>query len=175
MFSDEILGELLVPHVEGVSESEGRWRQSFSVLSLLVPQTDDCGLDGSQSILPFQTQEGVPAEQIRCGGWRLLSRTNFSEEYLRKMLKRSFWGEDVVLYALSCLFDLKITVVNGSTLDEHCFRHNQPLAAVDVVLVYNGHNQYIYAGRWTLVHLSGDSVGHCCITRRYYYVLYICH
>ena len=41
------------------------------------------------------------------------------KEYLRKMLKRSFWGEDVVLYALSCLFDLKITVVNGSTLDEH--------------------------------------------------------
>ena len=95
------------------------------------------------------------------------------KEYLRKMLKRSFWGEDVVLYALSCLFDLKITVVNGSTLDEHRFRHNQPLAAVDVVLVYNGHNHYIYAGRWTLVHLSGDSVGRCCITGRYYYVLYI--
>ena len=37
------------------------------------------------------------------------------KEYLRKMLKRSFWGEDIVLYALSCLFDLKITVVNGST------------------------------------------------------------
>ena len=73
-------------------------------------------------------------------------------EYLRKMLTRSFWGEDIVLYALSCMFDLKITVINAHTLDEYCYRHSQPLSAVDMVLVYTGSNHYLYAGtNWTFI------------------------
>ena len=39
-------------------------------------------------------------------------------QYLIKMLNRSTWGEDVVLHALSCLFRMKITVVNANRLDE---------------------------------------------------------
>ena len=73
-------------------------------------------------------------------------------EYLTKMLTRSFWGEDIVLYALSCMFDLKITVVNTHTLDEYRYRHSQPLSAVDMVLVYTGSNHYLYAGtNWMFV------------------------
>ena len=74
------------------------------------------------------------------------------KEYLRHMLRRSFWGEDIVLYCLSCLFDLKITVVNARTLDEYRFRHDQPLALADVVLIFNGHNHYIFAGNYLIGH-----------------------
>ena len=38
-------------------------------------------------------------------------------EYLRMMLRRTTWGEDVVLYSLATLFDLRITVVNSSALE----------------------------------------------------------
>ena len=69
------------------------------------------------------------------------------KEYLRNMLKRGFWGEDVALYSFSCLFDLKITVLNSRSLEEYRYRHNQPLGEADVVLVYNGNNHYLYAGK----------------------------
>ena len=69
------------------------------------------------------------------------------KEYLRSMLKRGFWGEDVVLYSFSCLFDLKITVLNSRSLEEYRYRHNQPLGEADVVLVYNGNNHYLYVGK----------------------------
>ena len=68
------------------------------------------------------------------------------KDYLRNMLKRSFWGEDVVIYSLASLFDLKITVLNSRRLEEYRFRHNLPLHAADVVLVYNGNNHYLFAG-----------------------------
>ena len=41
------------------------------------------------------------------------------KDYLRKLLKRGFWGEDVVLYALSIIYDIRITVLNACTLDEY--------------------------------------------------------
>ena len=67
-------------------------------------------------------------------------------QYLIKMLNRSTWGEDVVLHALSCLFRMKITVVNAVRLDEARYQHTLPLAACDMVLIYNGHNHYTFAG-----------------------------
>ena len=63
------------------------------------------------------------------------------------MLKREFWGEDVVLYAFSCLFDLKIMVLNSRSLEEYRYRHNLPLCQADVVLVYNGNSHYLYVGK----------------------------
>ena len=69
-------------------------------------------------------------------------------QYLIKMLKRSTWGEDVVLHALSCLFWVKITVINAGreTLDESRYRHRLPMATADMVLIYNGNNDYSFAG-----------------------------
>ena len=78
-------------------------------------------------------------------------------EYLKmmRMLKRTTWGEDVVLYSLASLFDLRITVVNSSALEEYRYRHNLPLhRAVD-----NGWNHYLFAGKWTLVHMLDESAG----------------
>ena len=70
------------------------------------------------------------------------------KDYLRKLLKRSFWGDDVVLYAVSCIYDLKITVVNAHTLDEYRYRHNQTLDKADMVLILTGSNHYLYAGTY---------------------------
>ena len=64
------------------------------------------------------------------------------------MLKRGFWGEDVMLYSFSCLFDLKITVLNSRSLEEYRYRHSLPLGQADVVLVYNGNNHYLYVGKY---------------------------
>ena len=68
------------------------------------------------------------------------------KDYLRKLLTRSMWGDDVVLYSLSCIYDLKITVLNAHTMDEYRYRHNQPLASADMVLILMGGNHYLYAG-----------------------------
>ena len=80
-------------------------------------------------------------------------------EYLKMMLKRTTWGEDMVRYSLASLFDLRITVVNSSALEEYRYRHNLPLHHADIVLVYNGRNHYLFAGKWTLVHMLDESAG----------------
>ena len=80
-------------------------------------------------------------------------------EYLKMMLKRTTWGEDLVLYSLASLFDLRITVVNSSTLEEYRYRHNLPLHHADIVLVYDGRNHYLFAGKWMLVHMLDKSAG----------------
>ena len=66
--------------------------------------------------------------------------------YLRKMLKRSFWGDKVVLWSISMMWDVKITVVNLKTLQEYRVQHDCSLKDVDVGLVYNGHTHYSTAG-----------------------------
>ena len=40
--------------------------------------------------------------------------------YLNKLLKREFWGDEVVLWAVSMMWGLKITVLNSKTLQEYC-------------------------------------------------------
>ena len=69
------------------------------------------------------------------------------KDYLRKLLKRGFGGEDVVLYALSCIYDIRITVLNVCTLDEYRYRHSRPIAEADMVLIFTGSNHYLYAGK----------------------------
>ena len=66
--------------------------------------------------------------------------------YLRKMLKKSFWGDEVVLWSISMMWGIKITVVNSKTLQEYRVRHDCSLRNVDVGLVYNGHTHYSAAG-----------------------------
>ena len=42
------------------------------------------------------------------------------KEYLNKLLKREFWGDKIVLWAVSMMWGLKITVLNSKTLQEYC-------------------------------------------------------
>ena len=66
--------------------------------------------------------------------------------YLRIMLKKSFWGDEVVLWSISMMWGIKITIVNSKTLQEYWMRHDCSLRNVDVGLVYNGHIHYSAAG-----------------------------
>ena len=85
-----------------------------------------------------------------------LSDTPISyKQYLQYMLKSSTWGEDVIIYAISDLFKLKITSINANRLDEYRCRHNQSLSAVDVILIFNGSNHYSFAGKWSFVLTTG--------------------
>lgn len=40
------------------------------------------------------------------------------KQYLRLLLHKDFWGNEVVLYTISCMGSLKITVLNMRTLQE---------------------------------------------------------
>ena len=85
-----------------------------------------------------------------------LSDTPLSyKQYLQFLLKSTTWGEDIVIYAISDLFRLKITSINTVRLDEYRCRHNQSLRDVDAVLIFNGSNHYSYAGKWSFVLVTG--------------------
>ena len=66
--------------------------------------------------------------------------------YLKKLLKRQFWGDEIVLWSISMMWNLKISVVNSKTLQEYRIRHDCTLHHVDVALVYNLHTHYSAAG-----------------------------
>ena len=41
------------------------------------------------------------------------------KQYLHLLLWRDFWGDEVVLFVVSCMWSMKITVVNMKTLQEY--------------------------------------------------------
>ena len=72
-------------------------------------------------------------------------------QYLHLMLRRDFWGDEVVLFAVSCMWSVKITVLNSKTMQEYRIRHDRQMDKVDIVIIYNGVNHFIAAskGRFT--------------------------
>ena len=73
--------------------------------------------------------------------------TPFSyKQYCRNVLDRHFWGDAVMLYAVSCMWSLKLTVVNSQTLQQYRVRHAVGLKDVDVALVFNASCHYTAAG-----------------------------
>ena len=44
--------------------------------------------------------------------------------YLTKLMNRSFWGDEVVLWSVSMMWGLKITVVNSKMLQEYQVCHD---------------------------------------------------
>ena len=77
------------------------------------------------------------------------------KEYHRHVLDRKFWGDALVLCAISSMWALKITVVNSKTLEEYWVQHTAPLRKANIGLVYNESCHYTAAGRlstpWLLV------------------------
>ena len=81
------------------------------------------------------------------------------KEYLSKLLEKTFWGDEVVLWSISMMWGLKITVVNSRTLQEYQICHDMAMRHVDVELVYNATTHYSAAGKssaWSLV------ISSCC-------------
>ena len=68
-------------------------------------------------------------------------------QYLHLLLWRDFWGDEVVLYAISCMWSVKITVLNMKTLQEYRICHDRTLEDADIIITYNGHNHFNAAGK----------------------------
>ena len=41
------------------------------------------------------------------------------KQYLRHVLQCQFWGDEVILYVISCMWNLRITVLNSRMLEEY--------------------------------------------------------
>ena len=65
------------------------------------------------------------------------------KEYCCHVLDRRFWGDALIPYAISCMWALKITVINSKTLEEY----RVPLRRADVSVVFNASCHYMAAGR----------------------------
>ena len=67
-------------------------------------------------------------------------------DYCKNVLDKRFWGDALILYAVSCMWAVKITVVNSKTLQQYKVRHTARLRDADITLVYNSSSHYTAAG-----------------------------
>ena len=88
-------------------------------------------------------------------------------QYLKLLLQQDFWGDEVVLYTISCMWSMKITAFNTKTMQEYRIRHDRMMDKVDVVITYNADNHFNTAGEysspWVVTcsgHLGGCISGH---------------
>ena len=63
------------------------------------------------------------------------------KQYLQHVLQHCFWGDEN-LYAISCMWNLWITVLNSRTLEEYQIWHSFSLVDADVGIVYNCGSHY---------------------------------
>ena len=56
--------------------------------------------------------------------------------FCEHLLKNGTWGDDLILTLISCMWQLKITSVNATTLGETRIRHNLPLEKADLVVIF---------------------------------------
>ena len=69
--------------------------------------------------------------------YRLPGPFSFAE-YVEYLLTDATWGDDHVLTLLSCMWQLKITILNADTLGETRIRHNDRLTDAELVVVFIG-------------------------------------
>ena len=68
------------------------------------------------------------------------------KEYLRQLLHHDFWGDKIVLYAVSCMWNIKVTVLNMKMLQEYRIHHDCPLDGAEAGLTYNANNHFNAVG-----------------------------
>ena len=66
--------------------------------------------------------------------------------YLQDMLKAWYWADEIVLRAMSIMFNVTITVIRAETGLEVKVRHNRPLVDADIVLTLTNSGHYSPAG-----------------------------
>ena len=64
------------------------------------------------------------------------------KSYCQHLLDKRFWGDEVVLYAISTMWNLRIIVFNSKTNEDH----NAVMDLADINMVYNVGNHYSAAG-----------------------------
>ena len=67
-------------------------------------------------------------------------------DYCKNVLDKRFWEDALILYTVSCMWAVKITVVN-KTLQQYKVRHTAGLRDADIALVYNSSSHYTAAGK----------------------------
>ena len=68
-------------------------------------------------------------------------------DYCKNVLDKRFWGDALILYAISCMWAVKITVVNSKTLQQYKVKHTAGLRDADIALVYNSSSHYTAASK----------------------------
>ena len=75
------------------------------------------------------------------------------------LLQCDFWGNEVTLYTISCMWSMKITILNTKTLQEYCICHDCQLDHIDVAVTFNASNHFNAAGEWS----TWWSLGNFCL------------
>ena len=88
----------------------------------------------------YGVEEEVPDPQR---GW--VPPLSF-KEYLRQLLHHDFWGDEVVLYAVSCMWNMKVTALNMKMLQEYRIQHDCCLDEANAVITYNANNHFNAVG-----------------------------
>ena len=68
------------------------------------------------------------------------------KQYGKNVLDKRFWGDALILYAVSCMWAVKIRVVNSKTLQQYKVRHIASLRDAYIALVYNSSCHYMATG-----------------------------
>ena len=76
------------------------------------------------------------------------------KSYCCHLLQWSFWGDEVVLYTVSGMWGMHITVLNSKTDQEYHICHNAIMDMADMNLIYNAGMHYTAAGG-SPVHFTG--------------------
>ena len=97
--------------------------------------------------LSLMSQYGVEVEGEADWGRGWTPPLSF-KQYLCLLLQRDFWGDEVVLYAISCMWSLKITILNMKTLQEYRICHGRTMDYTDVVITYNAVNHFNVMGKF---------------------------
>ena len=66
--------------------------------------------------------------------------------YCQHLLQDKAWGDHIVLTIMSCVWQLKITILHAEDLCETKIRHNSHLPDADLVVVFTGGNHFMGCG-----------------------------
>ena len=69
------------------------------------------------------------------------------KSYCKHLLDKSFWDDKVVLYMVSTMWNLQVTVFNSKTDEEYRVRHGVVMDLTNVNIVFNAGMHYSAAGR----------------------------
>ena len=58
--------------------------------------------------------------------------------YLKYMLKRGSYADEVAVWVISQMWGIRITIIDGRTLKETRYRHSEKLMNTDMVLIHTG-------------------------------------
>ena len=84
---------------------------------------------------------------LQSGDYRLPGPFTFIE-FLEHILEDGTWGDDHVLTLMSCIWQIKITILNAQTLGEIRIRHNTRLEDVDLIVVQIAGDHYMGCGKY---------------------------